>query len=435
MNIDDDSSCDFISKSDVTDSLLFVSEEQKQDSFQSLFEKELTPQRNETPKEADVIALSDDSDSEATEKDLDPQRNFDFIEEASVMDDEIMDDFQDLFQHDINDEQHEEIVNELLNATAVQNATLQKDPLIGTSEDMNAPTINGQSTNFNNNSHHPPTNNNENSVVTNNNNNNHHQSEASLHHDFLINPSSFVPIASKVPDSTHKTASLASEGRTSCTQADLTDAQMVTTAGTSPSIHTTQTESHNADILNYLKRIERRLGNIEKRLTKIEEAQNSNQGTNSESSDADDLIDDDMLLSLKFPIKKKNSLEIFENILKVPKMKRSLELKFKQYLGMNESDTIDMILAEMIDPYVQESFKWRQTDTTRSFENYVYINKLIFDCVKHHFQPFTNVEYIRLMSLILNRPSRTSAIQRNFGHSNIMSNFQNARKYKKVDKD
>lgn len=408
--------------------------------FQSLFEnQELTPPRkNESNKETDVIALTDETDSEATEKDLDPQRNFDFIEEASVMDDEIMDDFQDLFQHNINDEQHEKIFNELLNATAVQSETppQQKDP----SEEQAPPpsTITGQSTNFNN-SHPPPTSNNENnSVVSNNNNNNsnNHQSEASSHHDFLITPSSFVPIASKVPDSTHKTASLASEERTSCTQADLTDPQMVTTAGTSPSIiHTTQTEPphFNVDILNYLKRIERRLGNIEKRLTKIEEAQNSHQ--NSESSDADDLIDDDMLLSLKFPIKKKHSLEIFENILKVPKMKRSLELKFKQYLGMNESDTMDMILAEMIDPYVQESFKWRQTDTTRSFENYVYINKLVFDCVKHHFHSFTNVEYIRLMSLILNRPSRTSAIQRNFGHSNTMSNFQNAKKYKKLDKE
>lgn len=391
-----------------------------------------------------MITLTDDTDSEATEKDLDTNRNFDFIEEASVMDDEIMDDFQDLFQHNINDEQHEKIFKELLNATsAVQSPMPQNDPMIGTSEDTSGPTIHGQSTNFNNNSSdNPQTSKNENNVVSNNSNNNnnneHRESDASLHHDFLINPSSFVPIASKVPDSTHKTASLASEGRTSCTQPDITDPQLVTTAGTSPSIHTTHTEppSFNVDILNYLKRIERRLGNIEKRLTKIEEAQNSQQSNDSESSDADDLIDDDMLLSLKFPIKKKHSLEIFENILKVPKMKRSLELKFKQYLGMNESDTIEMILAEMIDPYVQESFKWRQTDITRSFENYVYINKLIFDCVKHHFQPFTNVEYIRLMSLILNRPSRTSAIQRNFGRSNAnLTNFQSSKTNRKLEKE
>lgn len=391
--------------------------EPKHDELQSLFDKDLPPSLVKTAvtKENDVIALSDDSDSEATEKDLDPQRNFDFIEEASVMDDEIMDDFQDLFRHNINDEQHEKIFNELLNVTSAVPSPVPplppKDPIIGSSSED---TKSGESTNFATNP--PSANLNENSVVTNDNQN---------HADFLINPTSFVPIASKVPDSTHKTASLASEERNSVTQAD----HRQETAGTSPSnIHTTHTEASpaaltNVDILNYLKRIERRLGNIEKRLTKIEEAQNSQQENNSESSDADDLIDDDMLLSLKFPIKKKHSLEIFENILKVPKMKRSLELKFKQYLGMNESDTIDMILAEMIDPYVQESFKWRQSDATRSFENYVYINKLIFDCVKHHFQPFSNVEYIRIMSLILNRPSRTSAIQRSFTRSNS-SNFQ-----------
>lgn len=420
---------------------MFLFSGEPEESLPSLFAKELTQsRRNENSKETDVIALSDGTDSEATEKDLDQQRNLDFIEEASVMDDEIMDDFQDLFQHNINDEQHEKIFKELLNATsAVQSPMPQNDQMIGTSEDTSGPTPHGQSTNLNNNNNNnPPTSNNENVVCNNNNNNDHRQSDALSHQDFLINPSSFVPIASKVPDSTHKTASLPSEGRTSCTHADLMDPHMNTTAGACPSIHTTHTEaaSLNVDILNYLKRIDRRLDNIEKRLTKIEEAQNSQQENDSESSDADDLIDDDMLLSLKFPIKKKHSLEIFENILKVPKMKRSLELKFKQYLGMNESDTIDMILAEMIDPYVQESFKWRQTDTTRSFENYVYINKFIFDCVKHHFQPFTNVEYIRLMSLILNRPSRTSAIQRNFGQNNsFVSNFQNTKKFRRLDKE
>uniref|UniRef100_A0A336MJ01 CSON000503 protein n=1 Tax=Culicoides sonorensis TaxID=179676 RepID=A0A336MJ01_CULSO len=334
---------------------------------------------------SDVIALSDDTDSEATEKDLDPQRNFDFIEEASVMDDEIMDDFPELFQHPMNDEHHEKIFDDLLNATSIQNEIPHKDLL------------QAQSTNFN---HHEKPTINENEVVNLNNVNNNTESTSS-HHDFLINPSSFVPIASKVPDSTHKTESLASEGRTSCTQTDMTDPHIITTG---------------IDILNYLKRIDRRLGNIEKRLTKIEEVQNSQNAKASDSSDADDLIDDDMLLSLKFPIKKKHSLEIFENIIKVPKMKRSLELKFKQYLGINESDTIDMILAEMIDPVVQNTFKWRQSDTTRSFENYVYINKLIFDCVKHHFQHFTNVEYIRLMSLILNRPARASTGQKNLGN-------------------
>ncbi|XP_063708365.1 ankyrin-3-like [Culicoides brevitarsis] len=397
----------------------FIKGEPKHDELQSLFDKEMPRSlvKHEPAKTPDVIALSDDTDSEATEKDLDPQRNFDFIEEASVMDDEIMDDFQDLFQHNMNDEQHEKIFHELLNATSA----VTSPPPPPKDCDKNEP-INGQSTNFLTNAQHQqqPTSNNENSVVTNNSNSN--DNHPHNHQDFLINPTSFVPIASKVPDSTHKTASVASDERNE-------SQQPVTTAATSPSIHTTHTEasqSTNADILNYLKRIERRLGNIEKRLTKIEEAQNSQQTHDSESSDADDLIDDDMLLSLKFPIKKKHSLDIFENILKVPKMKRSLELKFKQYLGMNESDTIDMILAEMIDPHVQENFKWRQSDLTRSFENYVYINKLIFDCVKHHFQPFSNVEYIRLMSLILNRPSRISAIQRNFGRTN----FQNVKNSK-----
>lgn len=376
------------------------------DSYQSIFEKafssstssplhlekeiesEETSKEKEIAPSEDVIAISDESDSDATETEIDPQRNMDFIEEASVGDDEFhVDDFPELFQNNINEEHHKKIVDELLQDVQTTTQHEKELPLIEHSTNFDIPqqANHNQETTTSGMSTLP-------SLTLNMTNNNN---------------SSFLPIANKVADSTQKTASLTSDERS-------TSMHAVEQSTSSPSRHVTQIDTNSyGEILNYLKRIEKRLGNIEKRLTKIEESQNIRKD-DSDSSDSDDLIDDDMLLSLKFPIKKRHSLEILENILKVPKMKRNLELKFKQYLGINENDTIDMILAEMLDPNVQSSFKWRQTDTTRSFENFVYINKLIFDCVKHHFNLFTNVEYIRLMSLILNRPCRISAIQRNF---------------------
>uniref|UniRef100_A0A336MF65 CSON000789 protein n=1 Tax=Culicoides sonorensis TaxID=179676 RepID=A0A336MF65_CULSO len=364
----------------------FIKDNEVQDSTTKEKNKNTSEKETAESSKLEIIALSDGSDSEATEKEIDNQRNFDFIEEASVMDDEMMDDFPDLFHHNINDEQHQKIFDELLNATS---ATIpQKDSI--TEPNSNIADFNILSNNANKEALIPESNNN--------------PSSNSFH---------------KVPDSSDRTLSLKSGKNPSSSPSDVNNQHKT---GVTPLIHTTQTESDlSLDILNYLKKIERRLGSIEKRLTIIEEGQNARNERNSDSSDVDDFIDDDTLLSLKFPIKKKYSLDIFENILKVPKMKRNLELKFKQYLGMNESDTIDMILAEMIDSNVQNSFKWRQSDMTRSFENFVYINKLIFDCVKHHFQNFTNVEYIRLMSLILNRPCRASAIQRNQTHSNANS--------------
>lgn len=108
-------------------------------------------------------------------------------------------------------------------------------------------------------------------------------------------------------------------------------------------------------------------------------------------------------------------------------MKRHLQQRFQSHVGINEIDSLDMILAEMLDPSLQESFKWRQCgDSIRSFENYVHTNKLIFDCVKHHFRLFSNVEYIRLMTLIFNRPQRRSTTSYKSANAKSRSSYSRA---------
>lgn len=301
----------------------------------------------------EVVSLSDTSDM-TTEADPDELEKLqqEFIEEASVLNDDVIDDLEEFFVNPpISDESHDRIVKEILEERidsftkdCIQHQIKLIDAEVQTEQQSVVP-----------------------QTVT-------------------TSVSPFKPITERSRSSSEEIANLRPE---------------------SPK----HGANINTEVLNYLKRMEARLISIEQRLGKIEETKTGAYAISATDSEDEEDEDDDVLMSLKFPFKKRSQLELLEGILKVPRMKQQLDLKFRQQMGINESDTIDMILSELLDTSLQQSFRWRQSDIQRSFENYVHINKLIFDCVKHHYRMFSNVEYTRLLTLILNRPSRQSAIQ------------------------
>lgn len=303
---------------------------------------------NSLPTESDeVVNLSDDTSECSTELDpLELERQAQFIEEASVLNDDVIDDeLNEFFVNPsiISDESHEKMVKEILE-NRIDSFT--KDCIQHQIKLVDAEC----------------------------------QTESQL--------LSFTRTTTTSVEPTVKPGT------------ETTPNQLLTNSEESQNSE----QDYKKEILNYLKRIDKRLNCMELRLAKIEEKCDTNYFSEETEQEDDEL---DKLKTLKFPIKSCDNLYLLDDLCKMQRTKVTLEQKFRQCVGINEIDTIDKILIELFDPALYRFYKWRHTDAKRSFEGFIFVNNLIFDCVKHHFRMFSRAEFTRQMMHILSRSNQT----------------------------